>query len=227
MYHACMVEDSRREGEEMRRKMLFLCIAYIAGVCGLAAVSVVSFLAYREILREVETLEKAHRLLEDRYAADADVLLAELDTTPLGRFRKWAGREHPYTLMLRGTVKIEQGEYGEAIRYLSRSRDVCTGERFEIAFCEVLGAEALFRMGNASMLRWQNKAFTQAVRHFEQGLLRQSDDISAKKSLEWLKLLEEELEKGEKEKGQQVNRGPRMFEKQKESSGDQKPRKGF
>ena len=104
---------------------------------------------------------------------------------------------------------------------------MCTNERFGTAFCKALGAEALFRMGNASMLRQEDRAFTQAMKYFEQGLLRQPDDVFAKKSLEWLKLADEETEKKMKEKGKQADRGPRLFEKQKESSDGQKPRKGF
>ncbi|MDP3770063.1 MAG: hypothetical protein U1A25_01125 [Candidatus Sungbacteria bacterium] len=211
----------------MRRRIWLLRAVYATAVCAGTILCIVSFLVYDQMQQEVETLERAYALVYDQYAQEADVLLAKLDTTPLGRFRAWVGYEHPYTLVLRGTVKIERGEYGEAIRYLSKSREACTDTRFGAWFCQEFRAEVLFRMGNASMLLWQNRAFTQAMKYFEQGLMLQPDDTSAKKSLEWLKLFEEEIEKGEKEKGKKPDRGPHLLEKPKESQDSKKARRGF
>ena len=211
----------------MRKKVRLLRILYggmaVIFLCG----GVTLFSVERAMRQEIDLLDHAHAFLLDHDPAQAETMMALLETSLWGRLRIRTGREHPYTLMLRGTVKSELGEYGEAIRYFSRSRDICMDKHVGREVCESLRTESFFRQANVSMLRWQDKAFTEAIGYFEEGLMRNFDDVFAKKSLEWLKITEEAREKAAKEREKQPGRGPRLFEKEQDDGSGHGLRKGF
>jgi len=172
---------------------------------------------------ERQVIEHAHALLLASDVMRAEQLLAELEHSLIGRFRTRSGREHPVFLMLRGTVKAELGEYNEALRYFSQSIETCAGQR-----CDVVEAEAYFRKGNVAMLRWQDRAFNQAMYYYEQGLALRPDDPGAKKSLEWLKVFEEEMRAGaKKEKDAGVHRGPNLLQDRTGGPPLSRQRKGY
>lgn len=211
------------------RKLLMMRGGYIVCVCMCVVASACLFVLRDELRWEREALDRSYAMLMDHEVAAADLQITALDTLLLGQLRVWRNWRNPYERMLRGTIKIEQGEYAQAIRYLEESRNTCAKQEFDGMICNSLSAETLFRQANASMFSRQRRARNMAMKYYEQGLLIRPDDAFAKKSLDWLKVLQENAEEGEgKGNKNEPGRGNNTFEKQTQPGhGDGAMRKGY
>lgn len=198
------------------RKSLMMRVGYIVCVCLCIVASACLFVLRDELQREREALNQSYAMLIDHGVASADAQITMLDTLLLGRLRAWIGWRNPYERLLRGTIKIEQGEYAQAIHYLEESQDACTKGRFDGNVCKALNAEILFRQANASMFNRKRRAYHIAIAYYEQGLRLQPDDVYAKKSLDWLKVLEERIKDVPEKEGEKSLSRKRfdMFEKE-------------
>lgn len=201
------------------KRSLIIHVGYMVCICMCIVISACLFVLRDELRRERETLNRSYDMLMDHEVARADLQIATLNTLLLGQLRTWRNWKNPYERLLRGTIKIEQGEYAEAIRYLEESRTTCMKHGFDGMICSALSAETLFRQANALMSSRQRRALNMAVIYYEQGLLIKSDDVFAKKSLDWLKVFEENVEEGE-DKDQSPSRGYDVFEKKQTKQGD-------
>jgi len=156
------------------------------------------FFVLRDELRwERDVLDRSYTMMLDHEVAAADAQLTLLDTLILGQLRIWRNWRNPFERMLRGTIKIEQGEYGVAVRYLDEARSTCDREAFDHVLCTMLSGELFFREANAMMSSRQKRAWNVAITYYESGLLIDPDDVLAKKSLDWLKVHEENTEDGQ------------------------------
>lgn len=211
------------------RRSLVVRGGYVVCVCMCVMVSACLFVLRDELRWEREALDRSYAMLMDHEVAAADLQIEALDTLLLGQLRAWRNWRNPYERLLRGTIKIEQGEYAQSIRYLEESRDICAKHGFDAMICKALNAEVLFRQANASMFSRQKRARNMAMKYYEQGLLIHPDDAFAKKSLDWLKVLQENAEEGE-DKGNknEPSRGDNTFEKQTQpGQGGGTMRKGY
>ena len=206
------------------RISLMMRAGYVVCVCACVIAAAFLFVLRDELRWEREVLDRSYAMVRDHEVAHADALVATLDSLMLGKLRAWRNWRNPYERVLRGAIKMEQGEYAQAIHYLEESIASCGRGGFDAMLCRQLNAEILFRQGNAAMLGQARHAFTIAVKYFEKGLLLQPDDVYAKKSLEWLKLTEEnaDQEKGKKN----LNRGEDVYEK-KGQTGSGNMREGY
>ncbi len=202
-------------------------VGYILCVCICVIASACLFVLKDELEWERIVLDRSYLMLMEHGVAHADATIATLDSLILARVRAWSNWPDPYERLLRGTIAIEKGEYGQAIRYLQESREACMSRRFGAIVCRQLGAEILFRQANALMVIRQKRSINAAIAYFEQGLLLNSDDVLAKKSLEWLKIMEENTDGEKKDSG--PHRGSGTFEKNQGESkeGGGMMRKGY
>ncbi|MDP3778612.1 MAG: hypothetical protein Q8R30_01010 [bacterium] len=184
---------------------------------------------FRDELRwEREALDRSYEMLMDHDVAPADMQISVLDTLFLGQLRIWMNWRDPYERLLRGTIKVEQGDYGSAIRYLHESHGACVRGRFDRFICKALDAEILFRQANASIFSRQRRALNMAMKYLEQGLLIDSDDVFAKKTLDWLKILQENAEEGQDSRDNDPGHGDKKLDKnQKPGQGGGAMRKGY
>lgn len=214
------------------RRSLMARVGYIVCVCLCIVASACLFVLRDELRWERETLNRSYTMLMDHEVARADAQITMLDTGLLGRLRTWRGWKNPYERLLRGTIKIEQGEYAQAIRYLQESQDACIKGGFNGSICHALNAEILFRQANASILSRQRRSINAAIAYYERGLRLQPDDAYAKKSLDWLKVFEEHTQDArekDKEKGKGISRERSdMLEKESNpGDGEGAMRKGY
>ena len=204
---------------------LMMRVGYVVCVCACMIAAAFLFVIRDGLRWEREVLDRSYEMLMNHEVAHADIFLTTLDSLLLGRLRAWRNWKNPYERMLRGTIKMEQGEYVQAIRHLEESNVSCVRGRFDAMQCKQLNAEILFRQGNAAMLGRQRNAFTIASKYFEKGLLLQPDDVFAKKSLEWLKLTEEHA--NQKNGDKDPKRGSGVYEKKNQVEEGKKMREGY
>lgn len=174
--------------------------------------------------KETVLLAEVRARLAEGAAAEADQLLGSLASRMLGQMRTFAKYENPAVLLLAGTVKGELGAYEEALGYFERVIERCTHPRLYMLpdGCATLAAEAHFRAGNLLLLALKSGALS----HFENGMMISSDDRYAKKTLEWLLALEEEMRKAGKQE-REIGRGSSLFDERKFSNDPQNMRKGY
>ena len=200
-------------------------VGYVVCVCACAIAAALLFVLRDELRWEREVLDRSYTMLMDHEVVHAATLVTTLDSLLLGRLRAWRNWRNPYERLLRGTIKMEQGEYAQAIRYLEESITSCASGGFDAMRCRQLNAEMLFRQGNAAMLGRQRHKFTVAIAYFEKGLLLHPDDVFAKKSLEWLKLTEEEAEQKKGDKS--PSRASDVYEKKGQTGEGGNMREGY
>ena len=211
----------------MRKKSLIMRIGYVLFVCVCVVAAASLFVLRDELRREREVLDRSYMMLMDHEVARADMQLVMLDTLLLGQLRALMNWKNPYERLLRGTIKVEQGDYALAIRYLHESFGACVQGRFD-RICNVLEGEVLFRQANAFIFTRQKNSLNTAMKYYEQGLLIDPDDVFAKKTLDWLKILQENAEEGQDSQDKDPGRGNDAMDKgQRPGQGSGAVRKGY
>jgi len=203
-------------------------MGYVLFVCVCVIAAAILFVLRDELRWEREALDRSYMMLMDHEVARADTQLATLDTLLLGQLRTLMNWKDPYELLLRGTIKVEQGDYASAIRYLHESHSACVQGQFDRIMCNVLEGEVLFRQANAFIFTRQRRSLNMAMKYYEQGLLIDPDDVFAKKTLDWLKVLQENAEEGEDSQDKDSGRGNDVLDKgQRPGHGSGAARKGY
>lgn len=210
------------------RKSLVMRMGYILCVCVCVIIAGGLFVLRDELRWEREALDQSYNMLMNHEVARADIQITALDALLLGQLRIWMDWRDPYERLLRGTIKLEQGDYMLAIRYLHESHTACLHGGFDRILCNALEGEVLFRQANASIFSRQRRALNMAMTYLEQGLLIDSDDVFAKKTLDWLKVLEENAEKEQDSQDNEPGRGDKALDsKEKPGQGGSTVRKGY